>query len=167
MNPLDNLKDIQQPAEIGLWPPAYGWWMLAILVLIAIVLSVKFILSYAQKRKAQKQALVALDQINVQDTMAANQINQLLKRVAIAYFPSINVQQLHGQHWVDFLLQALPESIAQQQQATLEQMQNQLYQATGQKNLAIESIKQSAQLWIKKATPPNTKTLEKLEHNYA
>ena len=34
------LKDIHLPPEIGIWPPAPGWWVLLILVLAVIGLSI-------------------------------------------------------------------------------------------------------------------------------
>ena len=35
MNPLDQLKDIYIPPEVDAWPPAYGWWLIAILTSLA------------------------------------------------------------------------------------------------------------------------------------
>ena len=32
---LAQLADIHLPAEISFWPPAFGWWILALLLLIA------------------------------------------------------------------------------------------------------------------------------------
>ena len=32
MNPLDQLEPLIAPAPIGWWPPAPGWWLLAVLV---------------------------------------------------------------------------------------------------------------------------------------
>ncbi|MEC7549612.1 MAG: DUF4381 domain-containing protein, partial [Pseudomonadota bacterium] len=32
---LAQLADIHLPAEISFWPPAFGWWILALLLLVA------------------------------------------------------------------------------------------------------------------------------------
>ena len=32
MNPLDQLQPLIEPAPIGLWPPAPGWWALLVIL---------------------------------------------------------------------------------------------------------------------------------------
>jgi len=32
-NPLVNLKDIHLPPPVSFWPPAPGWWILALLMI--------------------------------------------------------------------------------------------------------------------------------------
>jgi hypothetical protein len=80
---------------------------------------------------------------------------------------SCSLQQLHSGQWTEFLLFTLPDSDAKKHQGVIEQMQQQLYQVNQQSAVTLEPIKHSAQVWIKKATPPSTKTINKLEQHYA
>ena len=33
-NPLINLKDIHLPPAVAIWPPAPGWWIVAVVLLL-------------------------------------------------------------------------------------------------------------------------------------
>ena len=35
-NPLVNLKDIHLPSPVSFWPPAPGWWILAVLLISSL-----------------------------------------------------------------------------------------------------------------------------------
>ena len=35
-NPLVNLKDIHLPPPVSFWPPAPGWWILAVLLITSL-----------------------------------------------------------------------------------------------------------------------------------
>ena len=96
MNPLQDLKDIRTPDLIANWPPAYGWWVLLLLFLVVICLLTIYIVKIRKVRLAKRQALAALQQINSASLHSISQLNQLLKRVAMTYFPDQNVQMMHG-----------------------------------------------------------------------
>jgi len=36
-NPLINLKDIHLPPAVAIWPPAPGWWIVAVVLLLIVV----------------------------------------------------------------------------------------------------------------------------------
>ena len=38
---LEQLADIHLPTEISYWPPAPGWWILSILVVIGVIYLLK------------------------------------------------------------------------------------------------------------------------------
>jgi hypothetical protein len=167
MNPLDNLQDIHTPAEIGLWPVAYGWWILALVTIIFIGMTVKWLIGFYRKRKNKKLALQALSNINDEQNNGIMQINQLLKRVSIMYFPNVSVQQLYGNRWAEFLAQALSDSQAIKLSAQLQNLQDALYRRPDDKTLDLQEYKSLASTWIKQAVPPSNKTKQKLEQNYA
>ncbi len=109
--PLAQLKDIHLPEPVSWWPLALGWYLL-----IALVLLLVLCLTYrAYKRYryalAKKQALVLLatyqahyeKERNVPLTSA--RISELLRRVALVYFPREQVASLHGEAWLQFLNQ--------------------------------------------------------------
>ena len=154
MNPLDQLKDIHLPPEIGLWPPAYGWWILAALVLGMLVASCMWLGQRHRARLAKRQALVELSAIKENEKNWPQQLNLLLKRLAITYFPQATIATLHGKVWAEFLAEQLP---AKKRPAFLQQfvlLQRGLYRNElnspanfGQSTLLIRQ-------WIKQAVPP-------------
>lgn len=110
-DPLTTLKDIHVPDPILWWPLAPGWY----LVLIIILLSGLFLTFRLYKRHkyalAKKQALLLLinyqklyeKEPNAPKTCA--QISELLRRVALVYYPREQVASLHGDQWLEFLNQ--------------------------------------------------------------
>jgi hypothetical protein len=116
---LAQLADIHLPEPVSFWPPAPGWWILAILLLttVAWVSSKGFIAS--KRRKIKAQALVELDRCyrsyaadfenssgidgNRVKLSFVNEANSVLKRVALVHFPGAAVAGLGGPQWVDFI----------------------------------------------------------------
>jgi hypothetical protein len=167
MNPLENLKDIRTPAFIEIWPPAYGWWLLVILVLVSTYLLTLMLVKARRLRLAKRQALKALKQINGSNLDAVSQLNQLLKRVAMTYFPNQNVQKMYGETWTDFLVKTLPNKNVKDFSGTFGLMQHALYQPHISENPEFPSYSQSVETWIKRALPPNKKMFTQLEQNNA
>ena len=58
-NPLA-LQDIHVPEQITNYPIAYGWWILAVLLLLAIVLIIVKFKKSAKRNQIKKQALTQL-----------------------------------------------------------------------------------------------------------
>ena len=111
INPQDlsQLHDIHLPAPIGWWPLAPGWYLLAALtVLIGFSLFFMIHRAYSNGR-AKRQALRELAQFEQQyqqDTnsqLASARLSELLKRVALAYYPRTQVAGLRGEAWIAFL----------------------------------------------------------------
>ncbi|WP_158968251.1 DUF4381 domain-containing protein [Paraglaciecola sp. L3A3] len=167
MNPLDNLKDIQNPAEIGNWPPAYGWWLLALVAILVLFIAIKWVLHFKQQRQAKQQALKEIELINIEQPHAATQLNQILKRVALEYFPSCSVQKLHGEQWVNFLIKTLPNKQAGKNSEQITQLQNSLYQKQTIEAKEIAQHKHTVQQWVKLAVPPSKNISQTLEQEHA
>lgn len=108
---LANLRDIHLPASIGWWPPAYGWIILGVLALLLLLGLAGFLIHYVINNRAKRQALrlletyrdVYLKQMNAQLTSA--RISELLKRVALVYYPREKIASLSGEAWIAFLNQ--------------------------------------------------------------
>lgn len=108
---LAQLKDIHLPASIAWWPLAPGWYVVFFLVLVFFSGLAFFVYRRYLNGRAKKQALALLENYvqhydkehNAQVTSA--RISELLKRVALVYFPREQVASMHGQEWVDFLNQ--------------------------------------------------------------
>ncbi|MDO9168712.1 MAG: DUF4381 domain-containing protein [Methylobacter sp.] len=107
MNPtLLDLKDIHEPEVIAWWPPAIGWWILAVLTPLLIIF---FIWLY--KKLSRKTALKTARKILIQikhDTTRDNlqklcAVSVLLRRVAISVSPRAKAAGLTGRQWLEFL----------------------------------------------------------------
>lgn len=111
VEPLAQLKDIHLPDPISWWPLAPGWYM--VMVIILLMIFALFYLAYKRKINA-KPKLQALDLLasykqhyeqegNTQVTSA--RVSELLRRVALVYYPRGQVASLHGESWIHFLNQ--------------------------------------------------------------
>lgn len=111
---LSQLADIHLPEPVSFWPPAPGWWVLAVLLLIAVALLVRHLMKLLEKQKICQYALAELDRClqHLSDSGAdqdaarlhyINEVNSVLRRVALVHFPRSNVASLGGAAWVDFI----------------------------------------------------------------
>ena len=112
---LEQLADIHLPVEISYWPPAPGWWVLGFLCLFAIAYLTRAYLVRRYLQKICKAALAELDdcyrqfslenkQGNNESKMRyINEVNSILKRVALVHYPQSRVAGLGGCDWVDFI----------------------------------------------------------------
>nr|WP_255771346.1 DUF4381 domain-containing protein [Microbulbifer guangxiensis] len=103
---LDQLRDIHTPDPIGWWPPAPGWWLLAALLMIGLY----FLLRWLRQRKLRwsrnryrKEAERLLRAIDTSTPDAAQDINEILKRVAVTTYGRQGCGNLTGRAWLDFL----------------------------------------------------------------
>lgn len=106
---LASLRDIHMPEPIGWWPPAIGWILLGVVVILVLLGMVGYAIYYVVNSRAKRQALRVLETYqeaylkgtNAQLTSA--RISELLKRVALVYYPREQVASLVGGDWVAFL----------------------------------------------------------------
>lgn len=111
-DPLSQLRDIHLPQAGGFWPPAPGWWILAVTLLVIILLLAW--LAYRQQQKNRwlrlaRAELRTLEHTASQDPHWFMQVNELLKRTARARYPNEHPEVRTGEDWVAFLLRYLPE----------------------------------------------------------
>jgi len=154
MNPLDQLKDIHLPPEVGIWPPAYGWWILAMLGIIVLLGGFIWLAKRHTARAAKRQALVELSAITQDAQDWPQQLNRLLKRLAITYFPQTAIAKLHDKAWADFLAQQLS---AKKRPAFLQAfllLQRDLYRKRPDKPADFAQSTLQIRQWIKNAVPP-------------
>jgi hypothetical protein len=124
---LSQLADIHLPAQVSYWPPAPGWWVLAILLLIGLVYLAYKLRIQAQQAKIRQYALAELDGCMAEYATAdssepdanllryVNAVNSVLRRVALVHFPNTDVAGLGGQAWVDFIRQKGDSSLLNEQ----------------------------------------------------
>lgn len=109
-DPLQQLRDVHTPLDPSLWPPAIGWWVLAILVVGVITFIILRVYSQYQRGRPIRAARQLIDaqfeQVNRGDMTAVNflhESNEILKRVLV---PGLGRQQfasLTGDQWLKAL----------------------------------------------------------------
>lgn len=111
---LSQLKDIAEPAPVLWWPPAIGWWLLALVVLALLIGLIFWLVLRHRRNRFRKLALLDLARIQQHyqehpDPQAhLNALNRLLKRVAITRYGREKVSSLHGEPWCRFLSEQAP-----------------------------------------------------------
>lgn len=106
---LDSLRDVHLPPPLGWWEQAPGWYLLIVLILMTIIVVLICFTRYYQSGHVKREALALLKQYHQAYTVSCNscltcaQISELLKRVALTYYPREQVSGLQGEAWLDFL----------------------------------------------------------------
>jgi hypothetical protein len=87
---LAQLADIHLPEAVSFWPPAPGWWILALILLgIALFLGRKVVL-YARLKKICAHALAELDRCYL---AYADSSGQDLNKLKLSYVNQFNSVQ--------------------------------------------------------------------------
>ncbi|HEY0961093.1 MAG TPA: DUF4381 domain-containing protein [Pseudomonadales bacterium] len=112
-DPLSELADIHLPDPVGLWPPAPGWWVLAALAILALVLLYRRQIARVFLRRRLGSALRELDVAyrafeagtdrNAAGLQLLQAFNAILKRVALVHFSEPGLPRLSGRAWLRFL----------------------------------------------------------------
>lgn len=106
---LTALKDIHLPPAISWWPPAPGWWILLGFCGFCLWLSLIYCKRRYQAQRPKQEAYQCLEQykndyLETGDLSTAYaEINALLKRVSLHYYPRSLVAAKHGEAWIQFL----------------------------------------------------------------
>ena len=154
MDPLAQLQDIQLPDKIHNYPIAIGWWLLAAICIIILLVVTFKILQYKKLRRAQKQALTTLNSIekNAEPTEISEYVT-ILKWAASSYFPRENIAHLYGAGFNTFLLNTLPIKHKNHFQTLAGDSMQNMYQ---KKSAVTEKTQfhQACVYWLKHALPP-------------
>ena len=116
-DPLAALNPLREPAQVGWWPPAPGWWLLAFIALLGLALIAVWLLRRHRRRSYRRQALRQLDTLCAQQRSGADplgfvqRVNALLKSVAIRSFGARAVAAAKGSEWIAFLDRTGPEGL--------------------------------------------------------
>jgi len=117
-DPLADLKDIHPPEPMSLlwFPPAPGWWLLALLLLALITATVCWYLFYWKKRACLRAAVTELETLAAASLPSPDlleAVSALVRRTALAARPTDNLASLQGAAWKEYLVQGgLPEQEA-------------------------------------------------------
>ena len=111
MNPdlLSQLRDIHAAPEVPWWPPAPGWWVLAVLLLVVLGWLLRRLHARYRVQQRRKQMLAWVDHLNTsidpvrQPQAYLSTLNRIFKLVALRAFPERQCAVMAGQDWADFL----------------------------------------------------------------
>jgi len=154
------LKDIHLPEQISNYPVAYGWWLLAALIILMIVIAIIKIRKAVKRNQVKKKALTQLKD-NAQ--MTNSDIIALLKWAAMHYFSRSELAKLFGNSLKEFLISKLTSKHQQSFSDLSEQAFLNQYQACSENNDSLnehtqsnENLHQAATLWLNQALPPKS-----------
>lgn len=103
---LAQLAPPHAPPPPGWWPLAPGWWVLLALLVVAVAAFI-----YWQRHPAVRLRRIALRELkNLQATVSddialARELENLLRRYAIARFGGDMVASLSGERWIAFVVE--------------------------------------------------------------
>jgi Tfp pilus assembly protein PilO len=106
---LAKLHDIYMPPPIGIWPLAVGWIVLLVMSILLLAWLGYFLCKRHRQQAAKRDALTLLDrykqayETEKNSQLSSMQVSELLRRVALVYFPRTEVAGLQGDAWIDFL----------------------------------------------------------------
>lgn len=159
MNPLEQLKDIHLPAQVGMWPPAWGWWLVALITISIMILTLRWLIKRYRKKQAIREAIALFSQLDSQAKDYLQQLNSLLKRLCLSYFPRRNIASLHQQAWCEFLTSQLPTKKQAEFSSNYQLLLNGLYDPTAS-TLEHQQAGLLVKNWIKTALPPKKRELK-------
>ena len=112
-DPLSGLADIHLPEQVGIWPLAPGWWLVIALLLALAMWGALRLMRHLHRLRLRAEALRELERCHAALTASAgsdddrvgylNAVNAVLRRVALAHYPSSTVAGLTGKDWMEFL----------------------------------------------------------------
>jgi hypothetical protein len=112
-DPLANLRDIHLPEQVSNLPLAPGWWLLAALSLAIIIGLIGWWRHTRRRNRYRREAMTLLTKIVLQEAStreACQQVNEVLKRVALHAYPSQPLAAFSGSRWLDFLNATAPKA---------------------------------------------------------
>lgn len=109
MDPLRDLRDIHLPPSPPFWPPAPGWWLLALAAIAALAFAVRFALLAWRRGRARRAAARAMSQLRARYergealNLLTAELATILRRAAMSRHPRAQVAGLTGRDWLEFL----------------------------------------------------------------
>ena len=104
---LAELRDLELPAAVSAWPPAPGWWGVAVLALAALFLVHRWLRARRRRRLYRQEALAALHEARSDwetsgDAVAyASATARLIRRIAIHHLGREAVARRTGGSFVE------------------------------------------------------------------
>ncbi len=109
-NPLQQLRDIHLPTEPAWWPPAIGWWLLALALAIALAWLAWQLIARWRRFRPAREARRLYSEISrelhagaISPTAYVHRTGELLKRFAIHGVGDLAMAPESGDAWLRYL----------------------------------------------------------------
>jgi hypothetical protein len=160
---LANLADISVGQTPSIWPLAWAWWVLILLVVLVIVGIFWIAARHINKHKFKRSALKAIENISGSESQALPKLHAILRSALIHYFPSENLSSLQGPVWQERLKFTAKhyKKVDEQCLSQLTQLEASLY--TKKPSITVDDAKSAVYLWIKCCLPPAAAELQNPE----
>ncbi|QYJ81127.1 DUF4381 domain-containing protein [Shewanella aegiceratis] len=145
---LANLQDIITPPPVGVWPLAYGYYLLALLVLMLIAALFIYIKRRGKLLAAKREALTLLSKVTSEAPQLPLAVNSLLKRSAMSYLPREQVASLQGDAWYAWLRAQVPSM-----DPMLPSLLEKRFQADKLSPSEATQLLDGAKAWLQQALP--------------
>ena len=164
-NPLDQLADIRLPGEVAAWPPAFGYYIVAALIVALITFIVIWLHQRKKRLHMQKQSIDTLRRIDLQDQKALTKIHHVIKSASHHYLPNHGVLHMQKSQWIDLvhtLYFGENATKADQSDKTCDILaQLATWQYDQRSEIASPAeVNVAAQRWLEKALPPKASFLK-------
>jgi hypothetical protein len=109
MDPLSGLRDIHLPPPPELWPPAPGWWLLAIVAVVVLGIVLRFAFATWRRGRPRRAAVRAIEALRNRHAagesplVLVGELATLVRRAAMIRYPRTRVAGLTGRAWLEFL----------------------------------------------------------------
>lgn len=121
------LRDIHLPDPVSWWPPAIGWWLtpLILILLTLAIIALRRLLRQRRQSAHKKIARAELQRIKQQYAsstdalLSLRALSVLLRRVALSYLPREHSAGLTGKAWIAQLNQLAQRSVFSEQHLEL------------------------------------------------
>lgn len=102
---LNALEDIMVPDPVGLFPFAPFWWFASAIAAVWIVYGLFTGWIHYRRNAYRRQGVKLIHELHDAASFETGlrEVNEILKRVAIAAFSRERVASLWGSDWIDFL----------------------------------------------------------------
>ena len=162
---LQNLNDIVLPADVGWWPLAGGWYVVAAIVLLSLAWLLYRLLSGWRRNRYRREALRELSTLDqaIRTTPGKmenlRQLAVLLKRTALSAYPRRQVAALAGEDWRTFLNDTMPKPMFSPESANI--LAGASYSASYSTEIdqeAIGKVLSASRYWLRHHRPAPSAT---------
>lgn len=148
------IHDIHLPAAVSAWPPAIGWWLLAVILCLVALIIFKLVQLKKHYKAPPAYKKIALREMQLLETRFKNdeasteylrEVSGLLRRIALSYLPRESVAGLTGAQWIEQLNKLSGETVFTAELSAL------LINAPYQKNISFDKneLLLSCKRWVR------------------